>query len=78
MGLPPDREKIITRPLPPDELAAIIYDACGEDLSTASLTQVIFGLGCEYLSIKYLHSIFNGCLCLSNILAFLYESTEEL
>ena len=40
VGLPPDREKIITRPLPPDELAAIIYDACGEDLSTASLTQV--------------------------------------
>jgi len=27
-------------PLPPDELAAIIYEACGEDLSTASLTQV--------------------------------------
>ncbi|WAQ98636.1 KPB2-like protein [Mya arenaria] len=26
-------------PLPPDELAAIIYEACGEDLSTASLTQ---------------------------------------
>lgn len=26
-------------PLPPDELAAIIYDACGEDHSTASLTQ---------------------------------------
>ncbi|KAL3879258.1 hypothetical protein ACJMK2_031560 [Sinanodonta woodiana] len=39
VGLPPHREKIITRPLPPDELAAIIYDACGEDLSTASLTQ---------------------------------------
>ncbi|XP_052792707.1 phosphorylase b kinase regulatory subunit alpha, skeletal muscle isoform-like isoform X5 [Mya arenaria] len=39
VGLPPDREKIITCPLPPDELAAIIYEACGEDLSTASLTQ---------------------------------------
>ncbi|KAL4230406.1 Phosphorylase b kinase regulatory subunit alpha [Mactra antiquata] len=39
VGLPPDREKIITCPLPPDELAAIIYEACGEDRSTASLTQ---------------------------------------
>ena len=27
-------------PLPPDELAAIIYESCGEDHSTASLTQV--------------------------------------
>ncbi|KAL5012659.1 hypothetical protein ScPMuIL_011210 [Solemya velum] len=41
VGLPPEREKIITCPLPPDELAAIIYQACGEDLSTASLTQEI-------------------------------------
>lgn len=30
-------------PLPPDELAAIIYEACGEDHSTASLTQVSKG-----------------------------------
>lgn len=29
------------RPLPPDELAAIIHDACGEDNSTAMLTQEI-------------------------------------
>ncbi|XP_052282161.1 phosphorylase b kinase regulatory subunit alpha, liver isoform-like isoform X7 [Dreissena polymorpha] len=41
VGLPPDREKIITGPLPPDELAAIIYESCGDDLSTASLTQEI-------------------------------------
>ncbi|XP_035825759.1 phosphorylase b kinase regulatory subunit alpha, liver isoform isoform X5 [Aplysia californica] len=39
VGLPPDNETIITSPLPPDELAAIIYEACGEDHSTASLTQ---------------------------------------
>ncbi|XP_059170529.1 probable phosphorylase b kinase regulatory subunit alpha isoform X3 [Physella acuta] len=39
VGLPPDHETTITSPLPPDELAAIIYDACGEDHSTASLTQ---------------------------------------
>ena len=28
------------RPLPPDELAAIIHEACGDDSSTAMLTQV--------------------------------------
>ncbi|GFR67688.1 phosphorylase b kinase regulatory subunit alpha, liver isoform, partial [Elysia marginata] len=39
VGLPPEHETIITSPLPPDELAAIIYDSCGEDHSTASLTQ---------------------------------------
>ncbi|XP_060553595.1 probable phosphorylase b kinase regulatory subunit alpha isoform X3 [Ruditapes philippinarum] len=39
VGLPPDSEKTITSPLPPDELATIIYSVCGEDLSTASLTQ---------------------------------------
>ncbi|XP_062619129.1 probable phosphorylase b kinase regulatory subunit alpha isoform X4 [Saccostrea cucullata] len=39
VGLPPDRERVIMRPLPPDDLASIIFDACGEDLSTASLTQ---------------------------------------
>ncbi|XP_065931320.1 probable phosphorylase b kinase regulatory subunit alpha isoform X13 [Magallana gigas] len=39
VGLPPDRERVIMRPLPPDELAKIIFDACGEDLSSASLTQ---------------------------------------
>ncbi|CAL1539769.1 unnamed protein product [Lymnaea stagnalis] len=39
VGLPPDQETTITSPLPPDELAAIIYEACGEDHSTASLTQ---------------------------------------
>ncbi|XP_056011600.1 probable phosphorylase b kinase regulatory subunit alpha isoform X5 [Ostrea edulis] len=39
VGLPSDREKVIMRPLPPDDLAKIIFEACGEDLSTASLTQ---------------------------------------
>ncbi|OWF44218.1 Phosphorylase b kinase regulatory subunit alpha, liver isoform [Mizuhopecten yessoensis] len=41
IGLPPHREKEISCPLPPDELATIIFDACGADLSTASLTQEI-------------------------------------
>ncbi|XP_060070242.1 probable phosphorylase b kinase regulatory subunit alpha [Ylistrum balloti] len=41
IGLPPHREKEISCPLPPDELASIIFDACGADLSTASLTQEI-------------------------------------
>ncbi|KAK3100518.1 hypothetical protein FSP39_021212 [Pinctada imbricata] len=39
VGLPPDREHVITSPLPPEELAKMIFEACGEDHSTASLTQ---------------------------------------
>ncbi|CAG2224079.1 Phosphorylase b kinase regulatory subunit alpha, skeletal muscle isoform,Phosphorylase b kinase regulatory subunit alpha, liver isoform [Mytilus edulis] len=39
VGLPSVNEKVITAPLPPDELAAIIFEVYGEDLSTASLTQ---------------------------------------
>ncbi|XP_077984081.1 phosphorylase b kinase regulatory subunit alpha, liver isoform-like isoform X2 [Glandiceps talaboti] len=42
VGMPPEpREKIITAPLPPNELKNIIYEACGEDSSTAVLTQEI-------------------------------------
>ncbi|XP_070553673.1 phosphorylase b kinase regulatory subunit alpha, liver isoform-like isoform X3 [Ptychodera flava] len=42
VGMPPEpREKVITAPLPPDQLKKIIYDACGEDSSTAVLTQEI-------------------------------------
>ncbi|XP_071125441.1 probable phosphorylase b kinase regulatory subunit alpha isoform X49 [Mytilus edulis] len=39
VGLPSVNEKVITAPLPPDELATIIFEVYGEDLSTASLTQ---------------------------------------
>ncbi|KAI8508459.1 Phosphorylase b kinase regulatory subunit alpha [Branchiostoma belcheri] len=40
VGLPPQpRERTITHPLPPEELAKMIYDSCGEDSSTAVLTQ---------------------------------------
>ncbi|CAH1268104.1 PHKA2 [Branchiostoma lanceolatum] len=42
VGLPPQpRERTITHPLPPEELAKMIYDSCGEDSSTAVLTQEI-------------------------------------
>ena len=33
-------ECYISSPLPPDELANIIHEACGDDSSTAMLTQV--------------------------------------
>ncbi|XP_063970677.1 phosphorylase b kinase regulatory subunit alpha, liver isoform-like [Lytechinus pictus] len=40
VGLPPEpREKIIYAPLPPEELETFIYGACGEDRSSAVLTQ---------------------------------------
>ncbi|XP_069617626.1 phosphorylase b kinase regulatory subunit alpha, liver isoform isoform X4 [Ranitomeya imitator] len=42
VGLPPEpREKTITAPLPPDELAHLIYEASGQDISIAVLTQEI-------------------------------------
>ncbi|XP_033631487.1 probable phosphorylase b kinase regulatory subunit alpha isoform X1 [Asterias rubens] len=40
VGLPPEpREKIITAPLPPKQLHKVIKEACGEDRSSAVLTQ---------------------------------------
>ncbi|XP_069493055.1 phosphorylase b kinase regulatory subunit alpha, liver isoform isoform X2 [Ambystoma mexicanum] len=42
VGLPPEpREKTITAPLPPDELTTLIYQASGDDISIAVLTQEI-------------------------------------
>ncbi|XP_048396982.1 phosphorylase b kinase regulatory subunit alpha, liver isoform-like isoform X2 [Stegostoma tigrinum] len=42
VGLPPEpRERIITTPLPPNELAQLIYEASGQDISLAVLTQEI-------------------------------------
>uniref|UniRef100_UPI00398E8A64 phosphorylase b kinase regulatory subunit alpha, liver isoform-like isoform X2 n=1 Tax=Pristiophorus japonicus TaxID=55135 RepID=UPI00398E8A64 len=42
VGLPPEpRESTITAPLPPDELAQLIYEASGQDTSLAVLTQEI-------------------------------------
>ncbi|XP_051957572.1 phosphorylase b kinase regulatory subunit alpha, liver isoform isoform X4 [Xyrauchen texanus] len=42
VGLPPEpREKVITIPLPPEELINLIYEASGQDISIAVLTQEI-------------------------------------
>ncbi|KAI3376943.1 hypothetical protein L3Q82_000182 [Scortum barcoo] len=42
VGLPPEpRERVITVPLPPDELNTLIYEASGQDISIAVLTQEI-------------------------------------
>lgn len=42
VGLPPEpREKVITAPLPPMELNSLIYEASGQDISIAVLTQEI-------------------------------------
>uniref|UniRef100_A0A3P9Q3M9 Phosphorylase b kinase regulatory subunit n=1 Tax=Poecilia reticulata TaxID=8081 RepID=A0A3P9Q3M9_POERE len=42
VGLPPEpRERVITMPLPPEELNTLIYEASGQDISIAVLTQEI-------------------------------------
>ncbi|XP_075395739.1 phosphorylase b kinase regulatory subunit alpha, liver isoform isoform X2 [Tenrec ecaudatus] len=42
VGLPPEpREKTISAPLPPEELTRLIYEASGQDISIAVLTQEI-------------------------------------
>ncbi|KAL6068329.1 hypothetical protein STEG23_002940, partial [Scotinomys teguina] len=42
VGLPPEpREKTISTPLPPEELTKLIYEASGQDISIAVLTQEI-------------------------------------
>ncbi|XP_072236969.1 phosphorylase b kinase regulatory subunit alpha, liver isoform isoform X3 [Leuresthes tenuis] len=42
VGLPPEpREQVITVPLPPEELNTLIYEASGQDISIAVLTQEI-------------------------------------
>ncbi|XP_036952126.1 phosphorylase b kinase regulatory subunit alpha, liver isoform isoform X4 [Acanthopagrus latus] len=42
VGLPPEpRERVITVPLPPEELNTLIYEASGQDISIAVLTQEI-------------------------------------
>ncbi|KAM4596220.1 phosphorylase b kinase regulatory subunit alpha, liver isoform 4-T4 [Fundulus diaphanus] len=42
VGLPPEpRERVITIPLPPEELNTLIYEASGQDISVAVLTQEI-------------------------------------
>ncbi|KAJ3592869.1 hypothetical protein NHX12_005207, partial [Muraenolepis orangiensis] len=42
VGLPPEpRERVITTPLPPEELNNLIYEASGQDISIAVLTQEI-------------------------------------
>ncbi|XP_055772092.1 phosphorylase b kinase regulatory subunit alpha, liver isoform-like, partial [Salvelinus fontinalis] len=42
VGLPPEpREKVISAPLPPEQLSSLIYEASGQDISIAVLTQEI-------------------------------------
>ncbi|XP_062267767.1 phosphorylase b kinase regulatory subunit alpha, liver isoform isoform X1 [Platichthys flesus] len=42
VGLPPEpRERVIAVPLPPEELNTLIYEASGQDISVAVLTQEI-------------------------------------
>nr|XP_033483303.1 phosphorylase b kinase regulatory subunit alpha, liver isoform isoform X5 [Epinephelus lanceolatus] len=42
VGLPPEpRERVISVPLPPEELNTLIYEASGQDISIAVLTQEI-------------------------------------
>ncbi|XP_042174904.1 phosphorylase b kinase regulatory subunit alpha, liver isoform isoform X1 [Oncorhynchus tshawytscha] len=42
VGLPPEpREKVISAPLPPEDLNSLIYEASGQDISIAVLTQEI-------------------------------------
>nr|XP_061796223.1 phosphorylase b kinase regulatory subunit alpha, liver isoform [Nerophis lumbriciformis] len=42
VGLPPEpRERVIAVPLPPEELNALIFEASGQDISVAVLTQEI-------------------------------------
>lgn len=42
VGLPPEpRERVITVPLPPEELNTLIYEASGQDISIGVLTQEI-------------------------------------
>ncbi|KAJ8399618.1 hypothetical protein AAFF_G00410290 [Aldrovandia affinis] len=42
VGLPPEpRERVITTPLPPEDLSKLIYEASGQDISIAVLTQEI-------------------------------------
>uniref|UniRef100_A0A3P9LFF6 Phosphorylase b kinase regulatory subunit n=1 Tax=Oryzias latipes TaxID=8090 RepID=A0A3P9LFF6_ORYLA len=50
VGLPPEpRERVITTPLPPEELNTLIYEASGQDISVAVLTQEIMAYLAMYV-----------------------------
>lgn len=61
VGLPPEpREKTITAPIPPDQLAALIDEASDGNISVAILTQV----GLVLLTVlRRLHLLIYSCLC---------------
>uniref|UniRef100_A0A8C0UJS2 Phosphorylase b kinase regulatory subunit n=1 Tax=Cyanistes caeruleus TaxID=156563 RepID=A0A8C0UJS2_CYACU len=76
VGLPPEpREKIITTPLPPEELTDLIYEASGQDISIAVLTQEIIMYLAMY--VRSQPSLFVEMLRLRSICFLIISFSEE-
>lgn len=75
MGLPPEpREKTITAPIPPDQLAALIDEASDNNISVAILTQVRHAL--QHLQPKFFSftSFYFWLVLLQEIMVYLAMS----